>query len=384
MIRRLLVANRAEIASRVFRTCRALGIETVAVHSDADAGAPVRRARPTPPCGCRATRRPTPTSTSTRSCTRPSGRRRRDPPGLRLPLRERRRSHAPSSTPASPGSGPTPESIEAMGSKIEAKRIMREAGVPVLEVPDQPTGGRPAPAREGVRRWRWPRHADRARPAEDSHAEVEQASAEAASAFGDGTVFVEPYVERGRHVEVQVVGDRTATSWCSASATARSSAATRRSSRRRRPPTSTAEVARRDARRRARRRRGDRLRRRRHGRVPLRPRAGAVLLPRDEHPAPGRAPGHRGGVPASTWSSCSWPSPKAAPRERLAHPGTRGAGGPRDRGAALRRGPVARLPAAEREAVPVRGTRSATASGSRRGSCPARRCRPTTTRCSPR
>src|SRR3954470_4802756 len=43
MIQRLMVANRAEIASRVFRTCRALGIETVAVHSDADAGLPYVR-----------------------------------------------------------------------------------------------------------------------------------------------------------------------------------------------------------------------------------------------------------------------------------------------------------------------------------------------------
>ena len=43
-IRRLLVANRAEVAGRVFRTCRDLGIETVAVHSDADAGLPYVRA----------------------------------------------------------------------------------------------------------------------------------------------------------------------------------------------------------------------------------------------------------------------------------------------------------------------------------------------------
>ena len=70
----------------------------------------------------------------------------------------------------------------------------------------------------------------------DLPGEVELAAAEAASAFGDATVFVEPYVERGRHVEVQVVGDTPATSWCSASATARSSAGTRRWSRSRRRP----------------------------------------------------------------------------------------------------------------------------------------------------
>ncbi len=103
--------------------------------------------------------------------------------------------------------GPAPESIEAMGSKIEAKRIMRDAGVPVLEAPAQPTESDlplivKASAGGGGRGMRIVR--DLARLDE----EVAQATAEAASAFGDGTVFVEPYVEQGRHVEVQVVGDR--------------------------------------------------------------------------------------------------------------------------------------------------------------------------------
>ena len=89
-IRRLLVANRAEIASRVFRTCRAQGIETVAIHSDADAGLPyVREAdvavhlRGQRPGGDLPRRR-------RRAGGRAHGGRRRDPPGLRLPLRERR------------------------------------------------------------------------------------------------------------------------------------------------------------------------------------------------------------------------------------------------------------------------------------------------------
>ena len=104
--------------------------------------------------------------------------------------------------------GPTPESMEAMGSKVEAKRLMREAGVPTLEAPEHPTeadlpllvkasaggGGRGMRVVRSVSRTSTPR----SRPRE----------AEAASAFGDGTVFVEPYVERSRHVEVQVVGDR--------------------------------------------------------------------------------------------------------------------------------------------------------------------------------
>jgi propionyl-CoA carboxylase alpha chain len=82
---------------------------------------------------------------------------------------------------------------------------MRKAGVPVLEAPDEPTEADlpllvKASAGGGGRGMRVVRRLA------DLPGEIEAASAEATSAFGDGTVFVEPYVERGRHVEVQVVG----------------------------------------------------------------------------------------------------------------------------------------------------------------------------------
>ena len=94
-----------------------------------------------------------------------------------------------------------------MGSKIEAKRLMRAAGVPVLEVPDEPTDADlpllvKASAGGGGRGMRVVRRLA------DLPGEVAAAEAEALSAFGDGTVFLEPYVEHGRHVEVQVVGGR--------------------------------------------------------------------------------------------------------------------------------------------------------------------------------
>ena len=105
MITRLMVANRAEIASRVFRTCRTLGIETVAIHSDADAGLPyVREADP-------AVRLPGNTPAETYLdvdavlAAAQGGRRRRDPPRLRLPLRERRLRPRRDRGRARPGSG---------------------------------------------------------------------------------------------------------------------------------------------------------------------------------------------------------------------------------------------------------------------------------------
>jgi len=201
MISRLLVANRGEIARRVFATCRRLGIETVAVHSDADAGLPFVAEADV------AVRLPgnAPSETYLHGELIIEAARRTGAgaihPGYGF-LSENAEFARAVEDAGLIWVGPTPKSIEAMGSKIEAKRIMLDAGVPVLE----DTGDFPvlikASAGGGGRGMRIVRRA------EDLDAELAAAQAEAASAFGDGTVFVEPYVERSRHVEVQVVGDR--------------------------------------------------------------------------------------------------------------------------------------------------------------------------------
>jgi propionyl-CoA carboxylase alpha chain len=107
--------------------------------------------------------------------------------------------------------GPTPDQIRLLGDKIAAKRAALAAGVPttaVIEVsggeihPDVPMPALiKAAAGGGGRGMRIVRD-----PAELAGA-VASAGREAMSAFGDGTVFIEPYIERGRHVEVQILGD---------------------------------------------------------------------------------------------------------------------------------------------------------------------------------
>ncbi|WP_370290776.1 biotin carboxylase N-terminal domain-containing protein [Nocardioides sp.] len=207
MITRLLVANRAEIASRVFRTCRDLGIETVAVHSDADADLPyVAEAD-------HAVRLPgnAPAETYLRVDLVLDAARRTGAdaihPGYGF-LSENAEFARAVEEAGLVWVGPTPDSIVSMGSKIGSKDLMRAAGVPVLEAPAEPTAADlpllvKASAGGGGRGMRIVRDLA-ALPVE-----IERAAAEAASAFGDGTVFVEPYIETGRHVEVQVVGDGT-------------------------------------------------------------------------------------------------------------------------------------------------------------------------------
>ena len=205
MIRRLLVANRGEIASRVFRACRRLGIETVAVHSDADAALPFVREADF------AVRLPgdAPTETYLAIGTVIDAARRSGAdavhPGYGF-LAENAKFAAAVEDAGLTWVGPEPRSIELMGSKIEAKRLVRDVGVPVLDAPPEPTAADlpllvKASAGGGGRGMRIVRDLDALAT------EVAAAEAEAASAFGDGTVFVEPYVEHGRHVEVQVVGD---------------------------------------------------------------------------------------------------------------------------------------------------------------------------------
>lgn len=212
MITSVLVANRGEIARRIFRTCRELGIRTVAVHSDADADMPFVAEADT------AVRLPgnAPADTYLRgdlivAAAKAAG---ADAihPGYGF-LSENADFARQVEDAGLVWIGPTPDAIEKMGSKIRAKEIMVEAGVPVLSVDlDGITPAElpllvKASAGGGGRGMRIVEQLD------DLDTELKRARAEAESAFGDGTVFVEPYLPRARHVEVQILADTHGNVW---------------------------------------------------------------------------------------------------------------------------------------------------------------------------
>ncbi|MEU7882326.1 biotin carboxylase N-terminal domain-containing protein [Microbispora bryophytorum] len=212
MIGRLLVANRGEIARRVFRTCRELGIQTVAVFTDADASAPhtaeadqaVRLGAPLayldPERIIEAARR------SGADAVHPGYGFLSENAGFARAVLDAGLTWI----------GPSPEAVAAMGRKIEAKALMAEAGVPVLPtIPLSPDGPVEvtapvlvkASAGGGGRGMRVVRD-----PADLAGA-VESARREALSAFGDGTLFAEPLLEGARHIEVQILADAHGTVW---------------------------------------------------------------------------------------------------------------------------------------------------------------------------
>jgi acetyl/propionyl-CoA carboxylase alpha subunit len=222
-IAKVLVANRGEIASRVFRTCRAMDIGCVAVYSDADAGLPfVSEAD-------EAVHLPgnTPGETYLRADLLIDAARRTGAdaihPGYGF-LSENADFARQCGAAGITFVGPTPAAIDAMGSKIAAKELMREAGVPVLpgavfDGEREPDAGQlTAAAAEigtpvlvkaafggGGRGMRIVREIG------DVVEAVASARREAASAFGNGTVFLERLVESPRHIEVQIVGDQAGT-----------------------------------------------------------------------------------------------------------------------------------------------------------------------------
>ena len=209
----VLVANRGEIARRVHRTARALGMTTVAVFSDADAEAPHTREADA------AVRLPgnTPAETYLRgdlviAAAKAAG---ADAihPGYGF-LSENAGFARDVIDAGLIWVGPPVAAIEAMGSKIEAKKMMGEAGVPMLsdlEPADVTEDMLPvlvkASAGGGGRGMRIVRTLD------SLHDEIAGAQREAKSAFGDDAVFCERYLERGRHIEVQIVADSNGTVW---------------------------------------------------------------------------------------------------------------------------------------------------------------------------
>ena len=212
-IGRVLVANRGEIARRVFRTCRDRGIDTVAVFSDADRDAAFAREAD------RAVHLPgsAPADTYLRgdliiAAALTSGAHAVHPGYGFL---SENADFAQSVLDAGlVWLGPPPAAIAAMGSKIESKAMMADAGVPVLTrlQPDAVTEKDlpvliKASAGGGGRGMRV------VRSLADLPGEIETAAREAKSAFGDETVFCERYVETGRHIEVQIMADTHGTVW---------------------------------------------------------------------------------------------------------------------------------------------------------------------------
>jgi acetyl/propionyl-CoA carboxylase alpha subunit len=197
-IRRLLVANRGEIACRVFRTCGELGIETVAVVAPDDRGSlHARSADQVLDIGSYL--QPEEHIGAAREAGADALH-----PGYGFLAESADFAEAVVAAGLT-WIGPPPRALRLGGDKIAAKRIARDAGVPVLPDGAPEEIGFPllvkAAAGGGGRGMRVVRSAG------DLAEALAAAEREASSAFGDGTLYCERYLERPRHVEVQLLGD---------------------------------------------------------------------------------------------------------------------------------------------------------------------------------
>ncbi len=216
-IRRLLIANRGEIACRIIRTCRRLGIHAIAVHSEADREAlHVREANETV-CIGPAPARESYLDVSAVLAAAKATRADAIHPGYGF-LSENAAFAEACAAAGITFVGPPASAIRAMGLKHEAKAIVSAAGVPVVPGymgEDQSAAtlagaaariGFPllvkAVAGGGGKGMRVVRRADELAEA------AAGARGEAESAFGDGRLMLEKFLERPRHIEVQVFGDR--------------------------------------------------------------------------------------------------------------------------------------------------------------------------------
>jgi acetyl-CoA carboxylase biotin carboxylase subunit len=213
---KVLIANRGEIALRVLRACREMGIATVAVHSEADRSAMhVRMADESVCIG------PAPAAKSYLqiphiiAAAEITGAQAIHP-GYGF-LSENARFAEIVEAHGYTFIGPRPEHIRIMGDKITAKQTARDAGIPVVPGSD----GGVSPGEEAMAAAEaigFPvlikaasggggRGMKLAKTREDLAEAVATASSEAAAAFGDGSVYMERYLQKPRHIEIQVIAD---------------------------------------------------------------------------------------------------------------------------------------------------------------------------------
>ena len=216
MINKVLIANRGEIAVRIIRACREMGIETVAVYSEADVSAlHVQLADEAICIGPAASRDSYLNMENIISATINSG---ADAihPGFGF-LSENAKFAEMCRQCQITFIGPSPELIHRMGNKSEARKTMMEAGVPVVPGTKEPvyeaeTGrkiaddmGYPvmikASSGGGGKGMRISRNS------QDFEENFRMAQLESVSSFGDNTMYIEKYIEAPRHIEFQILGD---------------------------------------------------------------------------------------------------------------------------------------------------------------------------------